>query len=263
VASQNDVPPDLSALARALTQRRLLVVKLAAHVPGVTAVDAATLEVAHEALLRRWPMLAELLTEDRDALLLLDGVLSAAADWHKAQASHKSDFLAHRGSRLIDAQALALRGPDWERQVVAAQEYLRACHERQNAISAYKNARISALESFVRTLLEQRIHNLEKENAELVASRSTSAERRYHSIDWSTEKMNEEEINTIRNFLKSDGRWHPQEAVYTRNAGPRGDYAEIYHFPCCGLQVITDTRAPQQFRSDGCCASPESETTDK
>ncbi len=72
VAWQNEVPADLLPLAHALTQRRLLVVKLGAQ-PG----DLATVEVAHEALLRRWPTLAELLAKDRDALLLLDGVLSA------------------------------------------------------------------------------------------------------------------------------------------------------------------------------------------
>jgi hypothetical protein len=57
-----------------------------------------------------WPTLAELLAEDRDALLLLDGVLLAAADWEKAEPEHKGDFLAHRGSRLAEAQARAARG---------------------------------------------------------------------------------------------------------------------------------------------------------
>jgi hypothetical protein len=61
--------------------------------------------------------LVELLAEDRDALLLLDGVLSSAADWEKAEAARKPDYLAHRGSRLSDAQALSSRGPDWERQL--------------------------------------------------------------------------------------------------------------------------------------------------
>ena len=74
-ARQSELPADLLPLARALTQRRLLVVKLAAQAEGATAAETATLEVAHEALLRRWPTLAELLAEDRDALLLLDGVL--------------------------------------------------------------------------------------------------------------------------------------------------------------------------------------------
>src|SRR5262249_49082977 len=112
VARQVDLPADLAKLARALTERRLLVVRVAGEA-GRGETGAATLEVAHEALLWRWPTLAELLAKDRDALLMLDGVLMAANDWEKADAAHKPDFLAHRGSRLADGQALAARGPDW------------------------------------------------------------------------------------------------------------------------------------------------------
>jgi formylglycine-generating enzyme required for sulfatase activity len=127
VARQSEVPGDLAPLVHALTKRRLLVAK-----QGATA-DAATLEVAHEALLRRWPTLADLLAEDRDALLLLDGVLSAAADWDKANVDRKPDFLAHRGSRLSDAQALTSRGSDWEREIASVQDYLAACSARETA----------------------------------------------------------------------------------------------------------------------------------
>src|SRR5262249_35085373 len=109
IARQSDLPADLLPLAHALTERRLLVVKLAAQSDEPEA-GTTTLEVAHEALLRRWPTLAELLAEDRDALLLLDGVLLAAVDWDKATPDRKPDFLAHRGSRLSDALALAARG---------------------------------------------------------------------------------------------------------------------------------------------------------
>jgi formylglycine-generating enzyme required for sulfatase activity len=138
VARQSNLPADLLGLARALIQRRLLVAKVASG--DTTDSDAAkleagaaTLEVAHEALLRRWPTLADLLREDRDALLLLDGMLVAAHDWEKADATHKPDFLAHRGSRLSDAQALASRGSDWAREVAPAQAYLTACTQRETA----------------------------------------------------------------------------------------------------------------------------------
>jgi WD40 repeat protein len=142
-ARQSELPADLLPLARALTQRRLLVVKLAAQAEGATAVGTATLEVAHEALLRRWPTLAELLAEDRDALLLLDGVLLAAADWEKAEAQHKPDFLAHRGSRLAEAQALAARGGDWEREIAPARAYLAACQAREAAEREEKEAALA------------------------------------------------------------------------------------------------------------------------
>jgi WD40 repeat protein len=142
-ARQSELPPDLLPLARALTQRRLLVVKLAAQAEGATAVETAMLEVAHEALLRRWPTLAELLAEDRDALLLLDGVLLSAADWEKAEAEHKGDFLAHRGSRLAEAQALAARGADWEREIAPARAYLVACQAREAAEREEKEAALA------------------------------------------------------------------------------------------------------------------------
>ncbi|HUK08432.1 MAG TPA: toll/interleukin-1 receptor domain-containing protein [Stellaceae bacterium] len=131
IARQSDLPADLLKLAHALTERRLLVGKIAAQAAAEGGADAATLEVAHEALLRRWPTLADLLAEDRDALLLLDGVLLAAADWDKADDARKTDFLAHRGSRLADAQALAARGPDWAREIDPALPYLAACSARE------------------------------------------------------------------------------------------------------------------------------------
>jgi WD40 repeat protein len=142
-ARQSELPPDLLPLARALTQRRLLVVKLAAQAEGAAAVETATLEVAHEALLRRWPTLAELLAQDRDALLLLDGALLAATDWDKAEAQHKPDFLAHRGSRLAEALALAARGLDWEREIAPARAYLAACQAREAAEREEKEAALA------------------------------------------------------------------------------------------------------------------------
>lgn len=139
VARQGELPADLGSLAEALTRRRLLVVKAAASLDS-GATDSSTFEVAHEALLRRWPTLAELLAEDRDALLLLDGVLSAAADWARSEAARKPDFLAHRGSRLHDAQALGARGPDWEREILPARDYLAACAAREAEENRAKEA---------------------------------------------------------------------------------------------------------------------------
>lgn len=148
VASQTETSAELLPLARALTERRLLVVRakpLLEDGPkgekkiGERASDGrdsppgATIEVAHEALLRRWTMLTEILGEDRDALLLLDGVRLAAADWAEADDVRKPDFLAHRGTRLAEAQALSLRGPNWAHEIAAAQAYLTACEARENA----------------------------------------------------------------------------------------------------------------------------------
>jgi hypothetical protein len=148
VARQSDLPGDLLALVRALTERRLLVTKLAndAGAEGDAVhfeTRTATLEVAHEALLRRWQTLADLLREDRDALLLLDGVLIAVSDWDKAEGARKPDFLAHRGSRLIDAQALASRGPEWTREIAPASAYVAACSQREIAEREEKEAALA------------------------------------------------------------------------------------------------------------------------
>src|SRR5262249_56788173 len=76
-------------------------------------------------------------------VLLLDGVLLAAADWEKAEAAHKPDFLAHRGSRLAEAQTLAARGGDWEREIAAARAYLAACQAREAAEREEKEAALA------------------------------------------------------------------------------------------------------------------------
>jgi hypothetical protein len=84
--------------------------------------------------------------------LLLDGVVSAAADWDKAEAARKPDFLAHRGSRLADAQALAARrGPDWEPAIAPARAYLAAWQAREAAEREEKEATLTPLGSPMRT----------------------------------------------------------------------------------------------------------------
>jgi WD40 repeat protein len=147
VAPQAELPADLGALTRALIARRLLVIKRDAKAEDSADSTEPTVEVAHEALLRRWPMLAELLQEDRDALVLLDGLLSAAADWKKASSERKIDFLAHRGSRLADSQSLGRQGSDWHRAISPAREYLIACTDRE---TEERNERTLALERRVK-----------------------------------------------------------------------------------------------------------------
>ena len=146
VASQAEIAAELRPLARSLTEHRLLVARaglVSEEKPrngaqgdlraadGSQGKPGATIEVAHEALLRRWALLTEILGEDRDALLLLDSVQLAAAEWSEAEDARKSDFLAHRGTRLAEAQALRLRGPNWAQEMAPAQAYLNACQERE------------------------------------------------------------------------------------------------------------------------------------
>jgi hypothetical protein len=62
-------------------------------------------EVAHEALIRYWPRLREWLDQDRSALLLRESVREAAQEWE--QHGRDESYLAHRGRRLAEAEALA------------------------------------------------------------------------------------------------------------------------------------------------------------
>ena len=62
-------------------------------------------EVAHEALIRHWPRLREWLEADRAALLLRETMREAAQEWERQ--GRDESYLAHRGRRLEEAEALA------------------------------------------------------------------------------------------------------------------------------------------------------------
>src|SRR5215207_1119121 len=62
-------------------------------------------EVAHEALIRHWPRLRAWLDQDRAALLLRETIREAAQEW--ARHDRDESYLAHRGRRLAETEALA------------------------------------------------------------------------------------------------------------------------------------------------------------
>jgi hypothetical protein len=63
-----------------------------------------TIEVAHEALLRTWPLLGGWLAEDQDKLRLLESIQRSAEEWD--QGGRRDDLLIHRNGRLKDAEVL-------------------------------------------------------------------------------------------------------------------------------------------------------------
>jgi len=132
VVTRAEASPELQPLITAFVNKRLLVTKGEGQ--------SVTIEVAHEALLRRWPSLTALLEEDREALLLLDGVLRAAREWLSAAEQSKVELLVHFGTRLGDAKQLATRSPDWARELSAASDYLSACTERDASEEAQREA---------------------------------------------------------------------------------------------------------------------------
>ncbi|MCT4351847.1 caspase family protein [Streptomyces sp. Je 1-79] len=82
-------------------------------------VDQDTVQIAHEALLRAWPLLHRWIREDAAALLLRQQVGTAAEEWDAA--GRDAAFL-FRGSRLQAAEELAEQSelPQLEREFLAA-----------------------------------------------------------------------------------------------------------------------------------------------
>ena len=101
---------ELAPLAHALVENRLLVR------------NRDSLEVAHEALLRR-PPIDGWLEEQKDALKLRDDVLREAGEWNSG--SRQTDALVRRGARLDSALDL-LAKPDFVAAMAPATEYLAA-----------------------------------------------------------------------------------------------------------------------------------------
>ncbi len=88
-----------------------------------------TIEVAHEALLRTWPVLTTWLEDDQDKLRLLESLHRNAAEWKES--GYQDDLLAHRDGRLADALELARD----QRFALGEDEkaYLDACQSTQLA----------------------------------------------------------------------------------------------------------------------------------
>ena len=107
----------LASLANALVEARLLTR------------SRDTLEVAHEALLRR-PPVSGWLEEQKDALKLRDDLLKEAAEWQSAARAAKD--LVRRGERLKVALEL-LADPDFAAVLASAKPYLAACEKAERA----------------------------------------------------------------------------------------------------------------------------------
>jgi hypothetical protein len=107
----------LAPLANALVEARLLTR------------GSGTLEVAHEALLRRAPI-AGWLEEEKDALKLRDDVLKEAREW--AEGGKHAEHLVRRGARLESALDL-LDKPDFATALAPAKDYFTASRRLEAA----------------------------------------------------------------------------------------------------------------------------------
>ena len=108
---------DLAPLADALVAKRLLTR------------GAGTLEVAHEALLRR-PLIDGWLQEQKDALKMRDDVLREAKEWDAG--GRQIENLVRRGTRLEAALSL-LKAADFRQTLAPAGGYLAECDRLETA----------------------------------------------------------------------------------------------------------------------------------
>jgi WD40 repeat protein len=96
-----------------------------------------TVEVAHEAILRQWPALKSWIAQERDALRALDGVRAAATEWRthadRRNQTQGQGWLAHRGGRLEEAEALSRRADFANALSQNEREYLSACRSSEDA----------------------------------------------------------------------------------------------------------------------------------
>jgi hypothetical protein len=127
------LPEATLPLVRHLIDQRLLVIDRS----RIGGIETNTVEVAHEAILRQWRTLRAWIAEERDALRALDGVRTAAAEWHihqdKENPEQSKSWLTHQGGRLEEAEALITR-PGFANALDPDElEYLSACRASENA----------------------------------------------------------------------------------------------------------------------------------
>jgi hypothetical protein len=128
IAKRNALPADSQDLIGRLIDARLLTCDRPQD-------SDASVEVAHEAILRHWPLLDRIIGQEREALIVLNEVKRDAEGW---QASKKSDSalesddaLLHRGERLRHAEQHLAR-EDFQRALgEEGRRYLSACHARE------------------------------------------------------------------------------------------------------------------------------------
>jgi formylglycine-generating enzyme required for sulfatase activity len=119
VARLAEIPAEARPLIQLLVEQRLL----ATDVNKET--GEATIEPAHEALLRQWGTLDGWLTEDAGLLAVLEGIKRASRDW--VANNRNRAWLAHQTDRLAAAERLSAR-PDLAANLDRTdRDYIAAC----------------------------------------------------------------------------------------------------------------------------------------
>jgi len=133
-ARRGELPASANAIADEFVRHRLLV---ADHDP---ATREPTLDIAHEALLARWPRLRQWIDEDREQLMLVQHLSQAATDW---DLGGRVDTDLYRGPRLelvdeLDEHGNAILAPLEEEFITAS----RIAQQAEVAAEARRVARL-------------------------------------------------------------------------------------------------------------------------
>jgi formylglycine-generating enzyme required for sulfatase activity len=123
VARLSEIPAEARPLISRFVEQRLLATDFNKET------GEATVEPAHEALLRQWSLLQAWLTEDAGLLAVLEGVKRASHDWDTNNRSRA--WLAHAADRLFAAERLSLR-PDLAANLGPTDRaYIAACRDAE------------------------------------------------------------------------------------------------------------------------------------
>jgi formylglycine-generating enzyme required for sulfatase activity len=123
VARLSEIPAEARPLIQHLVDQRLLATDVSKET------GEATIEPAHEALLRQWGLLEGWLTEDAGLLAVLESVKRASRDW--AANNRGRAWLAHAADRLAAAERLSAR-PDLAANLDPThREYIAACRKAE------------------------------------------------------------------------------------------------------------------------------------
>ena len=101
IAQRSEIPEEARPPIDLLVEERLLATNVQAAKNPQTGAESriATIEPAHEALLRQWGLLQGWLEEDFGLLVTLEGIKRAARDWEVNKRGEA--WLVHQGQRLV------------------------------------------------------------------------------------------------------------------------------------------------------------------
>jgi hypothetical protein len=167
LAKLDDLPPESNSLIDALINEKHLLLTYIRE--GKTVV-----EVAHEALLRQWDVLADWLQTEKDDLKDSDSLERAAQAWKDN--SHRAAWLIE-GERLMNAEALAAK-PGFRQRLTDCNEFLNVSRLRENARQEEERRRKQAELDAAHRLAEE-----QRERADAEARARTMAETSAARLD--------------------------------------------------------------------------------